>query len=296
MWRITFIVWLCCSGWAHAAQSALPQRLLDSNWLQEHLHLRSLRIVDARSSVEFAKAHIPGAVNLPVQNTFGPNPRSDLVAPISQIQHLLGQAGINNDIDVVVYDDGTFIDAARLIWILESHGHERVALLNGGMPEWRVKQFAVSDRAIPVAASEFVPTINPDRIASTLATRLAVKLPNRQLLDVRSEDEYLGYESSSKRYGHIPGAQNVSWDKNFSTDENGISRIRPLSELRDLYADLDPNLAVITYCNKGKQSALTHFVLRELGYQVSAYDGSWYEWGNNPKLPIHNPSLDNAAD
>jgi thiosulfate/3-mercaptopyruvate sulfurtransferase len=43
---------------------------------------------------------------------------------------------------------------------------------------------------------------------------------------------------------------------------------------------------VITYCNRGKQSALTYFVLRKLGYKVSVYDGAWLEWGNDDQLPI----------
>jgi thiosulfate/3-mercaptopyruvate sulfurtransferase len=31
---------------------------------------------------------------------------------------------------------------------------------------------------------------------------------------------------------------------------------------------------------------MAYFVLRGLGYDVSVYDGSWYEWGNDLNLPL----------
>ena len=33
-----------------------------------------------------------------------------------------------------------------------------------------------------------------------------------------------------------------------------------------------------------------YFALRELGFDVAAYDASWREWGNDYNLPITNPS------
>jgi len=43
---------------------------------------------------------------------------------------------------------------------------------------------------------------------------------------------------------------------------------------------------VITYCNRGRRSSFTYFVLRYLGWDVSHYDGSWFDWGNDDDLPI----------
>ena len=103
------------------------------------------------------------------------------------------------------------------------------------------------------------------------------------IVDAREAEEYLGIKSDSRRYGHIPGAINIPYEKNFTDDGTAL---RPFSELAKVYGGIDRNKKVITYCNKGRHSALEYFVLRQLGYDVSAYDGSWYEWGNDMQLPI----------
>jgi thiosulfate/3-mercaptopyruvate sulfurtransferase len=77
----------------------------------------------------------------------------------------------------------------------------------------------------------------------------------------------------------------MPWDVNLEDGPDGPYLVS-LERLEPLYRELIGDRSVIAYCNKGKQSALTYFVLRNLGYDVAAYDGSWHEWGNNPNLPI----------
>ena len=43
---------------------------------------------------------------------------------------------------------------------------------------------------------------------------------------------------------------------------------------------------VVVYCTGGVRSAMAYFVLRYLEYNVRNYDGSWWDWSQNPELPI----------
>lgn len=266
----------------------LPARLLDVDWLEQNLQQSGLRILDVRPAAQYGENHIPGAVNLPFASTFAAPPRENMMASVSQIQRLFSEAGIDSQTDVLLYDAGEFIYAARVLWILEAYGHRHSALLNGGMAAWRAAGFSLQQQAVVAKPSQFLPRIDPDRIATKLSTRLAIESDSSRILDVRDPLEYHGEMTQASRHGHIPGAINIPWNENYITDTQGVSRIKSLPELRQLYADIDPEHEVISYCNRGEHGALTHFILRELGYQVSTYDGSWIEWGNDPELPVVN--------
>ena len=47
-----------------------------------------------------------------------------------------------------------------------------------------------------------------------------------------------------------------------------------------------PEMEIVVYCTGGVRSAMAYFVFRYLGYQVRNYDGSWWDWSQNSKLPI----------
>jgi len=267
------------------AESPQAMLLVDSPWLRANMARDSLLVVDVRSAEAYAAGHIPGAINLPTQHTFNPVPPTDRMGPVRYIEHLLGSVGVGNDSNVVLYDGGEYIDAGRVFWILEVYGHRRVALLDGGLPGWKKRGFAVSREPVSLAPRVFVGAIQPDRLASRLMTRLAIENPDRVIVDARGEAEYLGLESRFGRRGHIPSAINVPAERNL-VQVDGVPVLRSRAALIDLYRQVEPARHVITYCNRGRRSSFTYFVLRYLGWDVSHYDGSWFDWGNDDDLPV----------
>lgn len=252
-------------------------------WLRANLPRRDIAVVDTREPHEYAAGHIAGAVNIPVADTFSSGLRGDLLAPISKIKELMRAAGIHNGDHVVLYDDGNFEDAARVFWVLEVYGHEQLSILNHGYAAWSRRDAPVSNQPHARKRSDYVPSVNPRRLATKLSTRLATRSEEVVLIDARSEAEYQGRESIASRHGHIPSARNVPAIELIS---DGEPQFKPLDELARLFSDIPRDKRVITYCNKGKHAAMAYFTLRRLGYDVAAYDGSWYEWGNDLNLPI----------
>jgi thiosulfate/3-mercaptopyruvate sulfurtransferase len=265
---------------------SLDKRLLvDVAWLQHHRQAETLVVVDVRPAALFWQGHIPGAVNIPVEHTFNSQPPRYRVGSLQSIESLFGQAGIDNHSDVLLYDDGSFVDAGRMFWIFEVYGHRRAAILNGGLPAWKKQGNAVVLQSEIPKAKSFVANIQPERLATKLDTLLAIKDGNKILLDARAGEEYAGKVSKAKRFGHIPNAINFPVTHNL-VQVNGVTKLRPQVELEAIYASLDQDKPVITYCNRGKASSFSYFVLRYLGRDVSHYDGSWLEWANDPVLPI----------
>lgn len=270
-------------GYLSAAE--IDRHLVDPDWLIGEMHRPDLVILDTRSRKAYQKNHISGAVNLPVWETFGEDPRADLAAPVSRIQELFSAAGVDQKTRVVVYDDGEMINAARVFWILETHGHKRVLLLSPGFREWQAAGLPVDATPVHPQPRKFLSHIVPEHLATKLTTRLAIDDPETVIIDAREEDEYKGKVSRSRRKGHIPGAISIPYTQNFTPDGKTL---RSFEELETIYKGIGRDKKVITYCNKGRHSALTYFILRQLGYDVSAYDGSWFEWGNDLQLPIEN--------
>lgn len=265
------------------AAAEAQQRLVGSDWLVGELRDSDLVVLDARSRERYAQGHIAGAVSLPVTDTFGPDPHSDLAAPISTIQQLFGAAGVDQTTRVVIYDDGDMVSASRVFWILEVHGHQHVALLNPGYAYWQAHELPVSTQPARPAAREFVSQITPDRLATKFSTRLAISDAGVVILDVRPGAAYRGETGGFARKGHIPTAISLPFDRNLQGADAGL---KPFSELEKIYQGIDKSKKVITYCDTGKASTLTYFILRQLGYDVATYDGSWYEWSNDPQLPV----------
>jgi thiosulfate/3-mercaptopyruvate sulfurtransferase len=243
-------------------------------------------ILDVRDEKQYKQKHIKQAVNLAIKKTFNPTNRTDKVGTFSYIQDLFSNSGIDLNTHVVIYDEGIFINAARMFWVLQFFGHNKVRVLNGGFPAWQHQSFPQSTLAFIPQRKNFQANIQPEHLASKFNVRIASQSDTSTLLDSRSVDEFLGKKSKTLYKGHIPLAINVPWTSNIYKDTKGISRIKARTELVKLYEKINIKKPVIAYCNKGKESTFSYLILRDMGYQVSHYDGSWFEWSNDHTLPI----------
>lgn len=267
---------------------AANELLIDPQALGELMQSKGVVVLDARSADDYQKGHLPGARNLPFSKTFENLSQNGRIPPLPQAQALFSTAGLRKTDLVVAYDDGRLVQASRLLWMLEVYGHDKVKLLDGGIKAWQQAGKNVSQAPAPFAATEYVPTINPRRLATRITTLVASRKPEAYvILDARANPHYEGLESEALRFGHIPQAKNIAISHNLSAD--GL-HLKSRPELVRLYQDVPKDKKIITYCSIGLASSLEYLVLRELGYDVANYDASWKEWGNDPSLPIVNPA------
>lgn len=285
IFRIVLLL-ITLTGDAVSAQGDII--LVDTDWMQSHLHDENIVVVDARTEKQYLQGHIPSAVNIPVMKTYNPVYPKDRVANLPYIRELFRRAGICDDQTIVIYDNTEYKDAGRVFWVFEVYGHKNVKLLNGGFVLWQKKNLPVSREMVEVSPSEYVPMIEPDRLITRLDMRLAIEDDSKVIVDARSHDEYIGKQSEASRFGHIPHAKSIPSDANFDMVD-GVKMLKPVSELRKIYSNLADDKKIYTYCNKGKDSSLTYALLRQLGYNTAHYDGSWFEWGNDTTLPIEQP-------
>jgi thiosulfate/3-mercaptopyruvate sulfurtransferase len=202
----------------------------------------------------------------------------------------IGELGIGPKSKVVVYDDASSKDAARMWWILRYWGVKDVRLLNGGWKGWNAAKLPVEDggdapRPVPVEEFTAVPAGRQLVLKSQLLDALKGQAP--QIVDARSEKEHCGLDAlKNKRAGAIPGAKNLDWVDLLDKDTH---RFKDPAQLRQLFqaAGIDPAKPAIAHCQSGGRSSVMVFALELMGGQhVGNYYSGWAEWGNAEDTPI----------
>jgi len=260
-----------------------PNLIVSVSWLRQHTTDPHLRLVDARPTAEYDKGHLPGAVSLPVADTFDPAQHKNYPDTKEKLEALFARRGMSNTTRIITYDNGKEHLSARLFWTLEYVGATNVAVLNGGLTQWQAEQGESSTVRVQVAPGTFVATVDPAKLPTAAQCKLALGDPTKVILDARSPEEFRGEDVRAKYSGHIPGAVNIDWRENFTT-----TVLKDPVALQTLYIGkgVTQDKEVIAHCQTGQRSSVSYWTLRLLGYpKVGNYAGSWVEWGNDPATP-----------
>ena len=255
---------------------ARPELLVETGWVALHGQDPGVRLVDLRSAAAYAAGHIPGAVRLEEGPLRSAEDRLTYLPRPEVLAAMLGKAAIGNKTHVVAYDDQGGRMAARLWYILQAFGHERVSLVNGGWTRWSAEKRPVTMEVPPVTAVTFVPKSVPDLTCPS--PDVVARKPGVVVLDTRSANEHTT--------GRIPGAVNVEWKENLTGPE---MTFKGAAALRKLYAakGVTPDKEIVTYCASGGRASHSLFALKLLGYpKVRVYYGSWGDYTSRPEAPV----------
>lgn len=241
----------------------------------------------------YAGGHIPGAHFLHLDRDLsgplnGKNGRHPLPDAKVLAERLAG-CGVGPQTQVVAYDDAGGMFAARLWWLLRWLGHERVAVLDGGLQAWSRAGQALSTalpESLPAAvALQKSPVIavevDVDFVLANLGTRAAL------IVDARSPDRFRGEnETLDPVGGHIPGAVNRFFRDNLA--RNGT--FKPAAELRADFERVIEGFAadeVVHQCGSGVTACHNLLAMEHAGLGGSRlYPGSWSEWCADDARPV----------
>jgi thiosulfate/3-mercaptopyruvate sulfurtransferase len=275
------------------ANYARPELLAEPDWLAQNLDNPNVRIIDCATLEAYRRAHIPGAVQLPVHFYIkDEDPQGSdhgvLVTPPAAFEDLMTKLGVNADTTVVTYDDNNALVAARLWWVLKYYGHTNAKVLNGGWHRWLTESRPVTFHATRASKGSFTAKPNPDVYATIDHLKDKHADAGCQVLDTRTDAEWEGAnDRGNKRAGRVPGATHLEWVRFVETDDS--RKFLPADKIQSLLdeAGLERGKPTITYCQGGIRAAHAAFVMDLLGYDnVRVYDGSMREWANREDTPL----------
>ncbi|WZZ05635.1 hypothetical protein YC2023_091556 [Brassica napus] len=308
------------AGYSTSSSVATNEPVVSVDWLHSNLREPDLKVLDAswympdeqRNPIqEYQVAHIPGALFFDLD---GISDRSTSLPHMLPSEEAFAAGcsalGIENKDGVVVYDAKGVFSAARVWWMFRVFGHDKVWVLDGGLPRWRASGYDVESSASgdailkASAASEAIEKIYQGHSVSpiTFQTKFQPHLvwtldqvknnmedQTYQHVDARSKARFDGTAPEPRkgiRSGHIPGSKCVPYPQLF---DSASQTLLPAEDLKKRFEQEEISLdkPIMASCGTGVTACILAMGLHRVGKtDVPVYDGSWTEWATQPDLPM----------
>lgn len=275
--------------------------LIDVADLASHLNDPGWVVIDCRHALAdftvgrrlYDEAHIPGASFADVEHDLagahtGSNGRHPLPSAEAFAAFLRG-IGVSNDTQVVAYDTGGDMFAARMWFLCRWIGHDACAVLNGGITAWNAANYPITTEPPPARTGTIVARVRPELVVDAAYVRAHLDDAAMRLLDARASDRFAGQnETVDPVAGHIPGARNRFFKENFAAD----GRFKTPEELRQAFATIGRAESIVHQCGSGVSGAVNMLATEIAGlHGTRLYAGSWSEWIADSSRPIATGSV-----
>ena len=278
--------------------------LISSSLLHQNLNNPNWIIIDCRFSLAnydaghfaYRHGHIPNARYADLNKYLSAQP-TELTGrhPLPDFNLLtkkLGAWGINDQTQVVVYDDAGGAFAGRLWWLLRCLGHDKVAVLNGGIQHWQNRGYTLTTTLPDPIISIFRPYLNCSNWLTAQQVQNHLSKKDICLIDARSPERYRGeQEPIDPVAGHIPFALNRPLSLNLDTQGLFLTPDVLAKQYNSLLGASSPTQAV-HYCGSGVTACHNLLAMEYAGLKGSkVYAGSWSDWIRNKNRKIATEQL-----
>ncbi|WP_370225634.1 sulfurtransferase [Mesoflavibacter sp.] len=235
---------------------------VSSNFQSEEQQIENARFFDIKNAFSDASAEFPNTIPSEIQ-----------------FQTEAQKLGINHDDFIVVYDEFGIYSSPRVWWLFKTFGHNNVAVLDGGFPEWKAQKFPTEVKTEKQYNSgNFIAKYKPNNIVYFESLEAINKDPNFKIIDARSNDRFMCRVPEPReglRSGYIPNSVNLPY-QNILNEHKFQHKEQIASTFKDL---ANNNQHLVFTCGSGITASILSLAATLLGYNNSVYDGSWTEYG-----------------
>ena len=244
---------------------------VSADWVEEHIGRPGYLLIDPRSAMRYLMGHLRGAVSVPLKKLQDEQAR---LLPPEKMADVFGAAGLGDDLVPVLYDGQDGRNAAIQSWILEYLGRDDIHVMDLLYDHWKEQGREVLYRPVRAESRSFTPQERPGIRAYVDD---AANPGSAKLLDTRSIEEFRGEVEIDQRPGRIPGSIHLAWSELAGSDGHLLIETERLDSALSSVG-ISRNDEVIAYCRSGLRASLPYLAMKQAGYNVRLYDGSYAEW------------------
>lgn len=275
------------------------QWLVTPQWVKEHLNDQNLTIVYVSlNPQDYEKEHIPNSIYVDWKADLA-DKREKIhyeMVPKDDFEKLMSRIGATQDTTLIFYDNFNNRLALRALYVTAFYGHEKAAILEGGISSWKSAGFDTT-HIVPAITSSNYSVMEIHSGIKVDKTYVEKNLRNKRVtfVDSRPWKMYTGETvgimvntgKEVARRGHLPGAINLPWKSNIDEktmflDGDTLMKMYREKGLKKGKGD------IVFYCNEGVHGVFNWFVTSKiLGFKnVTVYEGSMGEWAEDPLRPM----------
>lgn len=276
------------------------QSLVSTEWVFKNREAEQLVLLDV-SPTKTAKGKVSALQELTIPHarigdlkqhfSDEASPYPNTVPSAQHFNRSCQALGINQDANIVVFDNLGIYTSPRIWWLFKTMGHTKVAVLDGGLPAW-VKMGFPTIRREDISHHYKPGNFEGSRRDENIMTyQNVVDNETSQdflLVDGRSSGRFQGTDPEPRKHlksGHIPNSINLPYQQLL---ENG--QYKSPQVLRDTFNQCgihDTTNNLVFSCGSGVTACIVM-----LGYEIAygpshkLYDGSWTEYAEKEGLLV----------
>ncbi|WP_435162731.1 rhodanese-like domain-containing protein [Candidatus Pelagibacter bacterium nBUS_25] len=268
--------------------------LVDTNWLEKNIN--KVKIIDCswhmpqtkrNGFIEYLKEHIPNAIFFDLDKNSKLN--TDLPHMLTDAkswEEIVSSMGIENNDEIVIYDNSDVISSCRCWYNLIYFGHnpKKVHVLNGGLKKWKNENKLTDSKQTNLRVSIYKAEENKQLVKNKKEIDENIQKKEFEVVDARSKERFEGKVVEPRKglkSGSIKNSFCIPFSELINEDHTFINKDEITKKFNSVGFDINKNL--VFTCGSGVTAsvlALAYSIINDK-YMPTIYDGSWSEYGKS---------------
>ena len=266
--------------------------LVSTKWLEDNLD--KVKIIDCSWHMpqanrngfkEYTKQHIENAIFFDLDKNS--NQYTDLPHMLTDEntwEKIISDMGIDNEDEIVVYDNSDVISSCRCWYnfIYFGHNPKLIHVLDGGLKKWNNEKKQTTNIIPKNINSSYKANSKKELVKNKQEIDKNISSKEFEVIDARSKDRFEGKVPEPRkglRSGSIQNSFCLPFSEIINDDNTFVDKDKILEKFKSTKCDLNVNL--VFSCGSGVTASVLAlaYSLIDNKYMPKVYDGSWSEYG-----------------